>query len=142
MFMIFISDIWTNSDAISYIYVDDSKVAMNVSNEEQVNNFQEELNIFYSWAKRNKMKFNEGKFVTLRYEKDCDLKDDTVYFTDNINFSIDVWEPYMDLAITMSSDTSFGVHIENTIKNIRKKIGFIDSSKIDVSYSWDIYLYN
>ena len=66
MFIIFISDIWTNSDAISYIYVDDSKVAMNVSNEEQVNNFQEELNIFYSWAKRNKMKFNEGKIVALR----------------------------------------------------------------------------
>ena len=67
MFMIFISDIWTNSDAISYIYVNDSKVVMNVSNEEQVNNFQEELNIFYSWAKRNKMKFNVGKFVALRY---------------------------------------------------------------------------
>ena len=66
MFIIFISDIQTNSNAMSYIYVDDSKVAMNVSNEEQVNNFQEELNIFYSWAKRNKMKFNEGKIVTLR----------------------------------------------------------------------------
>ena len=66
MFIIFISDIQTNSNAMSYIYVDDSKVAMNVSNEEQVNNFQEELNIFYSWAKRNKMKFNEGKIVALR----------------------------------------------------------------------------
>ena len=46
--------------------MDDSKVVMNISNEEQVNNFQEELNIFYSWAKRNKMKFNEGKIVALR----------------------------------------------------------------------------
>ena len=118
--------------------MNDSKVVMNVSNEEQVNNFQEELNIFYSWAKRNKIKLNEGKFVTLRYEKDCDLKDDTVYFTDDMNFSIDVPEPYMDLAITMSSDTCFGVHIENTINitnNIRKNIGFIDASKIEVSYS-------
>ena len=43
MFIIFISDIRTNSNAMSYIYVDDSKVAMNVSNEEQLNNFQEEL---------------------------------------------------------------------------------------------------
>ena len=43
MFIIFISDIQTNSNAMSYIYVDDSKVAMNVSNEEQLNNFQEEL---------------------------------------------------------------------------------------------------
>ena len=41
----------------------------------------------------------------------------------------------MDLAITMSYDTSFGVHDENTIKNIRKNIGFIDASKIEVSYS-------
>ena len=115
--------------------MDDRKVAMNVSNEEQVNNFQEELNIFYSWAKSNKMKFNEGKFVTLRYEKDCDLKEDTVYFTDDMNFPIDVLESYMDLTITMSSDTSLGVHNENTIKNIRKNIGFIDASKIEVSYS-------
>ena len=67
------------------------------------------------------MKFNEGKFVTLRYEKDCYLKEEKVYFTDDINFPIDVLESYMDLAITMSSDTSFGVLIENTIKNIRKK---------------------
>ena len=67
--------------------------------------------------------------------KDSYLQEDTVYFTDDMNFSIDVPEPYMGLAITMSSDTSFGVHIENTIKNIRKKTGFIDASKIEVSYS-------
>ena len=36
------------------------------------------------------MKFNEGKFVTLRYEKDCDLKEDIVYFSDDMNFPIDV----------------------------------------------------
>ena len=58
-----------------------------------------------------------------------------IYFTDDMNFPIDVLESYMDPTITMSSDTNFGVHIENTIKNIRKKIGFIDASKIELSYS-------
>ena len=52
-----------------------------------------------------------------------------------MNFLIDVLESYKDLGITMSSDASFGIHIENTIKNIKKKIGFIDASKIEVSYS-------
>ena len=89
------------------------------------------------------MKFNEGKFVILRYEKDCDLKDDTVYFTDDMNFLIDVLESYKDLGITMSSDASFGVHIENTIQKIRKKLGgFIEASTIEVSYSCDKFLYN
>ena len=40
-----------------------------------------------------------------------------------MNFLIDVLESYKDFGITMSSDASFGVHIENTIQKIRKKIG-------------------
>ena len=113
---------------MSYIYVDDSKLAMNVSNEEQVNNFQDEQNILYSRARKNKMKFNEGKLVALRYEKDSDLKQNTVYFTDDMNFPIDVLQSRKDLGITMSFNTSFGVHIENTIKKIIKKIGWIYQS--------------
>ena len=74
------------------------------------------------------MKFKEGKFVALRYEKDCDLKEDTVYFTDDMNFLIDVLESYKDLGIKMSSDPSFGVHIESTIQKIRKKIRWIYQS--------------
>ena len=74
------------------------------------------------------MKFNEGKLVALRYEKDSDLKQNTVYFTDDMNFPIDVLQSRKDLGITMSFNTSFGVHIENTIKKIIKKIGWIYQS--------------
>ena len=43
----------------------------------------------------------------------------------------------------MSSDASCGVHIENTIHKIRKKLGrFIEASTIEVSYSYDKFLYN
>ena len=51
------------------LYVDDSKVAKNLMSEEQGDEFQSELDLFYSWADINKLKFNEGKFVALIYGK-------------------------------------------------------------------------
>ena len=54
MFLIFISDIGQDSKAMSHIYVDDSKVAMNVTNENHIEEFQEELDRFYYWTDSNK----------------------------------------------------------------------------------------
>ena len=110
---------------MSYIYVDDSKVAKNVTSEDEIYEFQNELNEFYSWASINKMKFNEGKFVALRYGKNEKIKDETLYFTDNMSQPIDILESHKDLGIIMSSDAGFSSHIEAIIKKIRKKMGWI-----------------
>ena len=47
---------------------------MPVRNEEDVEKFHEELEIFYKWAQDNNMDFNSLKFVVLRYGPNEELK--------------------------------------------------------------------
>ena len=61
LFLLFILDIGLTSTAMSLLYVDDSKVMMPVRNEEDVEQFQKELEIFYKWAQNNNMDFNSLK---------------------------------------------------------------------------------
>ena len=121
MFLIFIADIGISSDADAYIYVDDSKISKKVQNENDVAIFQSCLNDYYRWAAVNNMKFNDSKFVSLRYGKNMDLKYDTIYFTNDMNLPIDELDSHKDLGVLMSSDGSFRTHIENIIKRSERK---------------------
>ena len=69
MFLEFIADIGVESGSKAWIYVDDSKKLRNVSTEEDVCDFQSDLEQYYRWAKSNNMLFNNEKFVLLRYGK-------------------------------------------------------------------------
>ena len=97
--------------AKALLYVDDSKVTMKVKNEEDVAIFQEEMEIFYLWAKENNMDFNSLKFVVLRYGRDQDLKDNTVYFSDNMAAPIDSLDAHKDLGVIMAPSGTFNAHI-------------------------------
>ena len=88
-FLLFILDMGLNSIARALLYVDNSKVSMPVRNEEDVKAFQEEMELYYSWAKQNNMDFNSLKFVVLRYGKDQNLKNDTIYFSNEMEAPID-----------------------------------------------------
>ena len=133
MFLIFIADIRISSDADAYIYVDDSKISKKIQNENDVEIFQSCLNDYYRWAALNNMKFNDSKFVSLRYGKNMELKYDTKYFTSDMNLPIDELDTHKDLGILMSSDGSFKIHIENIIKKSeRKSDGYVDHSMIEV----------
>ena len=111
--------------AKALLYVDDSKVTMKVKNEEDVAIFQEEMEIFYLWAKENNMDFNSLKFVVLRYGRDQDLKDNTVYFSDNMAAPIDSLDAHKDLGVIMAPSGTFNAHIEAVIKKVRKRIGWL-----------------
>ena len=60
-----------------------------------------------------------------------ELKYDTIYFTNDMNLPIDELDSHKDLGVLMSSDGSFRIHIENIIKKVRKKIGWICRSFYD-----------
>ena len=81
LFLIFIGDISEGVSASILVYVDDSKVKSKVKSPEDVEVLQEELNKIYSWEQNNNMKFNGCKFLLLRYGKDENLKENTIFFT-------------------------------------------------------------
>ena len=73
----------------AFLYVDDSKVICPVRNEEDVDNFQTDMDQYYKWAEENSMEFNSLKFVMLRYGRDEDLKMNTIYFANDMSNVID-----------------------------------------------------
>ena len=122
LFLLFISDIGYKSNSKAYLYVDDSKIISDISMENEVGEFQEDLDQFYDWALKNNMSFNESKFVVLRYGKNTTLKQNTTYFTENLNLPIDEFVHHKDLGVIMSADGKFDDHISSVIK--RKLTGF------------------
>ena len=71
------------SQVHSFLYVDDSKLIKCIEKEDDVGTFQNEIEEFYQWARSNNMSFNGDKFVILRYGRNTEIKDNTNYFTDN-----------------------------------------------------------
>ena len=79
----------------------------------------------YEWERVNNMKFNGGKFQVLRYGKDQDLKQNTVYFTGEMEHVIEQVENCRDLGVTLEDSAKFELHIENVCKKVRQKCGWV-----------------
>ena len=70
------------------------------------------------------MQYSDSKFVMMRYGHNSDIKDGTIYFTNDMNDTISPCDAHKDLGITMTDDAKFDVHISNIIKKAKQKIGW------------------
>ena len=77
------------------------------------------------WAEENNMKFNGKKFQVVRYGKDENLKDETLYFTENTENIVERYETVRDLGVMMSDDATFKDQIEKVAKKVRQKTGWV-----------------
>ena len=102
LFLIFISDIDKNIDSIASMFADDTRLMRNISNEEDVEKLQQDLNKIYSWAEENNMLFNNGKFEMLRYGPDEEIKNSTFYLSANDEI-IEEKEQLRDLGIIVNN---------------------------------------
>ena len=130
MFLIFVSDMGMinhSNDPLlkSYLYVDDAKVCRDIKNEDDICCFQNSLEDYYIWAYNNNMLYNDSKFVLMRYGKNQSLKDDYLYFTDEMSLPIEDHENQRDLGVYMSNNGNFHHHIDTIIKKAKQKIGWI-----------------
>ena len=123
MFLIFVADMGSLSPCKSYLYVDDAKVLETIDSPDDIDKFQENLNYYYSWAQDNNMTYNNTKFVLLRYGKNQNLKEDYLYFTDEMNEIIDSHENQRDLGVQMSNNGRLEFHIDSIIKKAKQRIG-------------------
>jgi hypothetical protein len=71
------------------------------------------------------MEFNGTKFQLMRYGPNESLKEDTLYFTDEMNQVIERFETLRDLGVMVSDDATFDKHIEHVVKKVRQKIGWV-----------------
>ena len=107
------------------MYVDDTKTVKMVETEEDVENHQKDLNRLDRWSKENNMEYNATKFVLLRYGKNTDLKEDTVYFSGDMDEVIEEKESTKDLGVIMQNDATFSEQIEKVCCKVRQKSGWM-----------------
>ena len=70
------------------------------------------------------MKFNANKFEHLRYGKEQEIKSAATYKSYD-DSKIDDKEQVTDLGIMMSNTATFTLHIRNTVKKARDKMGWV-----------------
>ena len=98
------------------IYVDDSKTKKKIGITEDVEFLQENLNQLYLWGKENNMQFNGTKFQVLRYGTNETIKEETMYFTEDMKHTIKQVNMTKDLEVLVTDDAKYGEHIENMCK--------------------------
>ena len=124
-FLIHMSDIGVGISSTIRIFVDDSKISKAIRGEEDVEQLQEDLDTLFSWAKQNNMQFNGKKFQLLRYGKNEDVKNNTMYFTEDTSDLVERTEVVRDLGVMLSDDAKFKNHIDKVVAKSRQKSGWI-----------------
>ena len=124
-FLMFISDITTDIPSSLKVFVDDAKIKEAIEDEEGAEKLQQSLDRLYEWELENKMKFNGSKFQLLRYGNNEEIKNNTIYFTTNMEEVIDQFSSLRDLGVIMSDSARFDDHIEKVATTVRRKIGWV-----------------
>ena len=103
----------------------DAKMKDIIKNEDDVEKLQENLDKLFEWQAENNMLLNGSKFQILRYGPNEELKNDTLYFTDDTENLIDRFSSLRDLGVILSDDGRFDSHIEKVSRKVRQKVGWI-----------------
>ena len=125
LFLILMSDIdegIVNSKIISF--ADDTRLYNSVSEVEDCDVLQSDLNTIYKWADANNMAFNSNKFKYVCFTPSESVSHSNVYLCPKMNL-IDKVENIKDLGITMSSNCNFNQHINNVYKQCSRLSGWI-----------------
>ena len=125
MFLIYVKDLTKNIKANTKIFVDDAKMKDKINTEEDVEKMQQNVNELFKWEDENKMKCNGAKFQILRYGHNQELKDNTVYFTKEMEGIIEQYSKLRDLGVILSDDAKFSSHIDKVVKQVRQKVGWM-----------------
>ena len=125
LFLMYIKDISKEVTAKVKIFVDDTKIKDVITEDEDVEKLQAELDKLFIWQEKNNMLFNGSKFQLLRYGPKEELKNNTLYFTDDTQNIIERYSSVRDLGVILSDDERFEIHIEKVIKKVRQKAGWV-----------------
>ena len=125
LFLIYISDIDEEiSDSDISCFADDTRVLKTIKDVNDRIILQDDLNNIYTWADRNKMKFNENKFETINYVPSRRSAPSTHIYTTQNGSQIERKTETRDLGIIMNSDATFSNNITAMVKKGKGQAGW------------------
>ena len=120
-----ITDVVRDTKVASSIFADDTRLSMEINTEDDVEEFQDIMNKIKEWGKNNNMKFNAKKFELIRYGKNEELKDNTVYFGPDMKDVIERKENTRDLGVIINDKLNFNDHVDKVVQNTKRKMGLL-----------------
>ena len=125
LFIIMIDDL--DSDLLCSTaskYADDTRVTANITNSNDEENFQKELdNKIYQWGPKNNMTLNGDKFEHLHVGNN--LQHIKTSYKDPSGKVIEEKDHIKDLGVTISNDLSWNKHITEVVSKARMMSGWV-----------------
>ena len=125
LFLIHIGDIdgnLSNNSTIS-CFADDTRIMRKITEENDCQLLQEDLNSIYKWAEDNKMQFNDNKFESIYYHPNRRSYPNQEYITMD-GAQIEQKSSVRDLGIMMSDDATFKENIDVMVKRGKRMAGW------------------
>ena len=69
--------------------------------------------------------YNGTKFQVLRFGPNESIKNETVYFTEDMIHIIEQVNKTQDLGVTVTDDATFDLHIDNMCQKVRQRSGWV-----------------
>jgi hypothetical protein len=69
LFLLHVNDIWRNIDSNVRLFADDCIIYREVTNKNDIEELQKDLNALGKWAVENGMKINRGKIKAIRFTR-------------------------------------------------------------------------
>ena len=124
------------------LFADDPRITRVIEKEEDIEDFQSEINKVYDWCKVNNMKFNTTKFEVLKPGKDEELKNDFEYFMPDDEDIVERKEVLRDLGIQYNDKATFDGYINKVCTSVNKKVAWVLRSFTNRSLSVMKLLWN
>ena len=125
LFIIMIDDLDSElTRSVASKYADDTRVTAKISDPDDAENFQTELdNKIYPWGPANNMSLNGDKFEHLHVGKNLHQLKST--YTDPAGDVIKEKEHIKDLGVTISNDLTWSKHIKEVVSKARVMTGWV-----------------
>ena len=112
-------------NSIISLFADDTRITRVIKNEDDIEDFQNDLDKVFKWSSENNMVFNTTKFEVLKHGKNEDLKDNYNYFTPEYEDVIERKEILRDLGVMANDKANFEEHINKVCTSVTRKVGWI-----------------
>ena len=99
------------------MFADETRVYTNITQIENSDSLQTDLNYLYVWAINNNMLFNHQRLNYISFSSSMSAINTNVYYSTRLDI-INPSENVLDLGVIISRNCSFDVHVNILCKNV------------------------
>lgn len=137
LFLIYINDLVTNISSSICLFADDCVLYRNITDQSDMSQLQNDLNIIAHWCNTWLMELNTSKCKSMRVSR-SNTACPTYYIDNNALSSVSV---YKYLGVHITSNLSWSTHVEYVANNANRMLGYLKRNFFQAPSSLKLILY-